>query len=75
MNDTTKYTSLIKLRIELSRVGRQLDTILTNATNNGLLDKYNLSSEVNISYNRLRSVEKALYNEIMKLDKEIIDGR
>lgn len=75
MDNTTKYTAVIKLRVELSRVRRLLDTILASATNNGLLDEYNLSYEVNTSYNRLHSAEKALRNKISELDKEIKNAR
>lgn len=71
MNKVTKYTTLIKLRIELSSVRRTLDKVLSKPDVNQLLDEYNLAYEVNTSYNKLNAVEKALRSKISQLDKEI----
>jgi hypothetical protein len=71
MKDINKYTTLIKLRIELSSVRRTLDKILSKPDVNELLDEYNLSYDINNSYNKLNSAEKILRSRISQLEKDI----
>ena len=71
MNKETTYVNLIKLRVDISRVRRLLDTILANGSNNELLAELKLEYDINTSYNRLHSLEKTLRNKISELDKEI----